>query len=260
MIYTGIKDKVAIITGAGMGIGFSIAELLLKNGARVVLNDVNEKVVENILINLEKKFPDNCSFFIGDAGDVEVIEKLVLFTLEQYGRIDFVIPNAGITLFGDFFKFKPQEFDKVIGLNLKGAFFLVQKTGEIMKKQGDGGRVILMSSITGIKGYPDLTAYSMTKAALQMMAKSLVLALAPYQITVNAIAPGATLTERTKKEEPDYAGTWGQLIPRGVVGKPKDMAETCLFLLSDGAAHINGQTLVVDGGWTVVGRYPEDLE
>ena len=100
----------------------------------------------------------------------------------------------------------------------------------------------------------------MTKAALQMMAKSLVLALAPYQITVNAIAPGATLTERTKEEEPDYAGTWGKLIPRGIVGKPNDVAEVCLFLLSDGAAHINGQTLVVDGGWTAIGRYPEDLE
>ncbi|MGB5205397.1 SDR family NAD(P)-dependent oxidoreductase [Eudoraea sp.] len=260
MIYTGIKGKVAIITGAGMGIGYAIAELLLKNGARVVLNEVDEKVAENTLIRLKKKFPDSCSLFIGDAGDVAVIDSLVHFTLEQYGRIDFVIPNAGITLFGDFFKFKPQEFDKVIGLNLKGAFFLVQKTGEIMKKQGDGGRVILMSSITGIRGYPDLTAYSMTKAALQMMAKSLVLALAPHEITVNAIAPGATLTERTKEEEPDYAGTWGKLIPRGIVGKPNDVAEACLFLLSEGAAHINGQTLVVDGGWTAIGRYPEDLE
>jgi 3-oxoacyl-[acyl-carrier protein] reductase len=260
MIYDGIKDKVAIITGAGMGIGYAIAELLLENGARVVLNDVDEKMAEEALLRLEKKFPDKCSVFIGDASDIEVIEKLVLFTLTQYKGIDFVIPNAGITLFGDFFRFKPEEFDKVIGLNLKGAFFLVQKTGEIMKTQGRGGRVVLMSSITGIKGYPDLTAYSMTKAALQMMAKSLVLALAPYQITVNAIAPGATLTERTKEEEPDYAGTWGKLIPSGVVGKPIDMAETCLFLLSDGAAHINGQTLVVDGGWTAIGRYPKDLE
>jgi len=243
-----------------MGIGYAIAELLLKNGARVVVNDLDKKAVKSSFAGLEKKFPDRCSLFVGDAGDMEVIDKLVQFTIEKYGQIDFVIPNAGITLFGDFFKFTPSEFDEVISLNMKGAFFLVQKTGEIMKKQGNGGRIVLMSSITGIKGYPDLTAYSMTKAALQMMAKSLVLALAPHQITVNAVAPGATLTERTKEEEPDYAGTWGKLIPTGIVGKPKDMAETCLFLLSEGAAHINGQTLVVDGGWTVIGRYPSDLE
>ena len=243
-----------------MGIGYAIAELLLKNGARVVVNDLDKKAVKSSFAGLEKKFPDRCSLFVGDAGDMEVIDKLVQFTIEKYGQIDFVIPNAGITLFGDFFKFTPSEFDEVISLNMKGAFFLVQKTGEIMKKQGNGGRIVLMSSITGIKGYPDLTAYSMTKAALQMMAKSLVLALAPHQITVNAVAPGATLTERTKEEEPDYAGTWGKLIPTGIVGKPKDMAETCLFLLSEGAAHINGQTLVVDGGWTVIGHYPSDLE
>ena len=102
MIYAGIKEKVAIITGAGMGIGYAIAELLLKNGAKVVLNEVDKKVVENTLISLEKKFPDSCSVFVGDAGDVEVIDKLILFTLEKFARIDFVIPNAGITLFGDF--------------------------------------------------------------------------------------------------------------------------------------------------------------
>lgn len=259
MNYSGIEGRVAIITGAGRGIGFAIAELLLKNGVRAVLNDSDEKVAATKLSALENKFPDTCSVFVGDAGDIEVIEQMVQFTLNQYNRIDFVIPNAGITLFGDFFRFKPSDFDRVIGLNLKGAFFLVQKTGEIMKKQGDGGRVILMSSITGLRGYPDLTAYSMTKAALQMLAKSLVLALAPHQITVNTIAPGATLTERTQQEEPDYAGTWGKLIPRGIVGKPNDVAETCLFLLSEGAAHINGQTIVVDGGWTAIGRYPDDL-
>jgi len=129
-----------------------------------------------------------------------------------------------------------------------------------MKDQGDGGRVVLMSSITGIKSYPSLAAYSMTKAALRMLARSLVLVLGPHRITINAIAPGATLTERTAMEEPDYAGAWGKLLPTGNVGKPEDMAQTCLFLLSGEAAHINGQTLVVDGGWTVVGRYPGDLD
>lgn len=107
MIFTGIKEKVAIITGAGIGIGYAIAELLLKNGARAVLNELDEKVAENKLMSLKQKFPDSCSVFIGDAGDVQVVDRLVHFALEQYDRIDFVIPNAGINLFGDFFKFKP---------------------------------------------------------------------------------------------------------------------------------------------------------
>ena len=259
-MYTGIKDKVAIITGAGTGIGFAIASLLLENGAKVVLNDLDKAVSEKAALQLNSQAPGQCLAYSGDAGEIDVIEALVSFTLENFGKINFVIPNAGITLFGDFFEFRPEDFHKVVNLNLQGAFFLVQKATAVMKTQGEGGRVVLMSSITGIKSYPSLAAYSMTKAALRMFAKSLVLVLGQHQITINAIAPGATLTERTAFEEPDYAGAWGKLLPGGNVGKPSDMANTCLFLLSEEAAHINGQTLVVDGGWTVIGRYPGDLD
>ena len=129
-----------------------------------------------------------------------------------------------------------------------------------MIKRGGGGRMVMMSSQVGIQAYHRLTAYSMTKAALQMFARNLAYELGPYQITVNAVAPGATLTERTKKEQPDYEGIWGKLIPRGVVGKPEDIAKVVLFLLSEEAAHINGQTIPVDGGWTVAGKYPEDIQ
>lgn len=259
-MYSGIKDKVAIVTGAGTGIGFAIVSKLLDSGAKVILNDVDPEVAEKASHELNIEHPGNCLPFAGDAGNIQIIEDLIKFTLTHYVRIDFVIPNAGITLFGDFFKFSPEDFQRVINLNLQGAFFLVQKATAIMKDQGNGGRVVLMSSITGIKSYPSLAAYSMTKAALRMLARSLVLVLGPHKITINAIAPGATLTERTELEEPDYAGAWGRLLPTGSVGKPEDMAHTCLFLLSKEAAHINGQTLVVDGGWTVVGRYPGDLD
>lgn len=259
-MYTGIQDKVAIITGAGTGIGYAIASLLLESGALVVINDIDKAVAKKAALTLSEETSGSCLSFPGDAGDVTFVDALIKFTVERYGRIDFVIPNAGITLFGDFFDITPDDFQQVVNLNLQGAFFLVQKTSAIMKEQGTGGRIVLMSSITGIKSYPSLSVYSMTKAALRMLARSLVLVLGPHQITINAIAPGATLTERTALEEPDYAGAWGKLLPAGSVGKPIDMANTCLFLLSNEAAHINGQTLVVDGGWTVVGRYPGDLK
>ncbi len=260
MQYSGIHDKVAIITGAGEGIGYAIARLLLQSGARVVLNDISEQRANSAAESLGKDYSGNCLPFAGDAADVAVVNQLVDFTLERFGKVDFVIPNAGITLFGDFFAFKPEDFERVVNLNLRGAFFLVQRATSEMKTQGSGGRVILMSSITGIKCYPSLAAYGMTKAALQMLARSLVLTLSPFHITINSIAPGATLTERTAKEEPDYAGAWAKLLPTASVGKPEDMAHMCLFLLSDKAAHITGQTHVVDGGWTVIGRYPGDLE
>ena len=147
-----------------------------------------------------------------------------------------------------------------MALNLRGAFFLAQRVAKEMIKQGKGGRMVLMSSQVGIRAYHRLSAYGMTKAALRMLAQNLAYELGQYGIAVNAIAPGATLTKRTAKEQPDYEGIWGQLNPNGRVGKPQDVAKTCLFLLSDEASHINGQTISVDGGWTTAGKYPEDLE
>jgi 3-oxoacyl-[acyl-carrier protein] reductase len=129
-----------------------------------------------------------------------------------------------------------------------------------MIKQGDGGSMVFMSSQVGIQAYQHLTAYGMTKAALLMMTKNLAYVLGKHKITANAVAPGATLTERTKKEQPDYEGIWAKLNPNERVGTPDDVARTVLFLLSDDASHINGQTIPVDGGWTVGGKYPEDLE
>ncbi len=259
MRYSGIKNKVAIVTGAGEGIGYAIAAMLLEAGAYVILNDISDEMAAKAVTALEKSYPGKCAAHAGDAGEIPVINGMVDLAIRQFGKIDFVIPNAGITLFRDFFEFSPEDFQRVVQLNLQGAFFLIQRATSEMRTRGEGGRIVLMSSITGIKSYPSLAAYSMTKAALQMLAKSLVLVLSPHGITINAIAPGATLTERTAMEEPDYAGAWAKLLPAGKVGKPEDIAHMCLYLLSEEAAHMTGQTLVVDGGWTVIGRYPGDL-
>jgi 3-oxoacyl-[acyl-carrier protein] reductase len=164
-----------------------------------------------------------------------------------------------MSLFGDFLDFTPESFQKVMRLNLQGAFFLAQSAAKQMIQQGRGGRMIMISSQVGIRAYHRLSAYGMTKAALRMFAQNLAYELGQYGITVNSIAPGATLTERTQQEQPDYDGVWAKLNPNGRVGKPEDIANTCLFLLSDEASHINGQTIPVDGGWTTAGKYPEDL-
>lgn len=259
MNYSGIQDKVAIVTGAGEGIGFSVAQLLVKAGAQVVLNDLDAEKAQRAAEKINGGNATACLSFPGDASVIDTINALVDFTIEKFGKVNFIVPNAGITLFGSFLDFTPDSFQKVIDLNLKGAFFLAQRAAKEIIKQGDRGSIVFMSSQVGIQAYQHLTAYGMTKAALRMMSKNLAYVLGKHQITANAVAPGATLTERTAKEQPDYEGIWGQLNPNNRVGTPEDIAKTVLFLLSEEASHINGQTIPVDGGWTVGGKYPEDI-
>jgi len=250
-------DKVAIITGAGRGIGFEIARQLVHAGASVALNDIDGKSAIDAAKILVKEGPGKCIAIQGDAGEILCINRLVSRTLEEYGRIDIAIANAGNTLFGDFFEFKPEDFQKVVTLNLYGPFFLAQQAARQMRLQGRGGRILLISSTIGLRAFPNLAIYSMTKSALHMMAKSLVLDLSPYDITINVIAPGATITERTLLEDPNYENKWSELIPMGKIAIPEDIAKPALLLLSDDCGHITGQTLVIDGGWTAVSPYPD---
>jgi glucose 1-dehydrogenase len=171
-------------------------------------------------------------------------------------KLDMIIANAGLTEFGDFFEFSPESFQKVVDLNLRGTFFLAQTAAKLMKKQGGGGNIVLIGSNVGARAYDNLAAYGMSKAGISMLAKQLVLPLGPLGISINCVSPGATLTERTKLEEPDYAGIWAKLNPNGRVGKPEDIAHTVSFMLSPQSRHITGQTLLVDGGWTAYGPTP----
>jgi glucose 1-dehydrogenase len=175
--------------------------------------------------------------------------------VDHFGKLDIVIANAGITLFGDFFNYTPEAFSRVMQVNLAGSFFLVQAAARQMKVQHSSGSILLMSSVTGHQAHKDLAAYGMSKAALEMMAKNLVVELSPLQININAIAPGATLTERTVQDAA-YRQTWSALTPMGKAAEVGDIAAAALFLVSDAAKHITGQSLVVDGGWTSVSPQP----
>ena len=251
------QNKVAVITGAGIGIGFAIAKQLVEEGASVVLNDLDQKVASDAVEQLNKIRSGSSVSCSGDAGSVHFTKVIIKKAVQQFGKIDLAIANAGITKFGDFFEFKEADFQQVLNVNLQGSFFLTQAAAQQMRDQATGGRILLMSSITGQRAYPYLTAYSMTKSALIMMARSLVMELSPHGISINAISPGATLTERTAIEDENYEELWKQLNPNGRVALPEDIANAALFLLSDAAQHINGQTLTVDGGWIGVGRNPK---
>ena len=248
------QNQVAIVTGAGQGIGLEICRQLARQGAHVLLNDIEELLAEEAARSIQKEH-GSCIPYAGDASDVSFIQEMVRESVNRFGKLDIAIANAGITLFGDFFEYKPEDFTQVMKVNLSGSFFLAQAAALQMKDQGASGRILFMSSVTGHQAHKDLAAYGMSKAALEMLAKTLVLELSPFAITVNAIAPGATSTERTLSD-PDYEQTWSRITPIGKPATAKDIANAALFLVSPEAGHITGQTLIVDGGWSSVSPSP----
>lgn len=248
------RDRVAIVTGAGQGIGLEICRLLAAQGAKVLLNDVEESLANEAAAQVRKDH-GVCVPFAGDVSDVTFIHEMVDACVKQFGRLDIAIANAGITLFGDFLTYTEKDFMKVMEVNLRGSFFLAQAAAQQMKEQGDGGRILFMSSVTGHQAHQNLAAYGMTKAALEMLAKNLVIELSADRITVNTVAPGATLSERTAND-PEYSKTWSAITPLGRPANTSDIAHAVSFLVSPHAGHITGQTLIVDGGWTSISPSP----
>jgi 3-oxoacyl-[acyl-carrier protein] reductase len=249
-----LKNKTAIVTGAGQGIGLEICRLLIAAGANVILNDIDENLCRDAVNKIDTSSP-SCIAFPGDSSKKELIEQMVDESVKQFGHLDIVIANAGITLFGDFFTYTEEAFYRVLQVNLGGTFFLAQAAANQMKKQGTGGSMLFTSSVTGHQAHQQLAAYGMTKAAIEMLAKNLVSEVSAFGINVNTIAPGATQTERTL-EDPEYVKTWSRITPMGRPASVTDIAHAALFLVSDEARHITGQSLVIDGGWTSMSPSP----
>jgi len=254
MSSTLFKDEVAIVTGAGQGIGFEICRKLASQGASVVLNDIDQELTVKA-VEIIKKEGGRCSGLPGDASRTEIIHELVKDALSRFGKLTIAIANAGITTYGDFFNYTREAFNQVMNLNLGGSFFLAQAAAAQMRIQGSGGTILFMSSVVGHQAHKNLAAYAISKAGLEMLAKNLVAELSPFKITVNALAPGATLTERTL-DETGYENTWSRITPMGRPASVLEIADAALFLVSPGSRHITGQTLVVDGGWTSVSPSP----
>ncbi len=249
------SGKVAIVTGAGQGIGFEMGRQLAMEGALVILNDLDPAFAEKAAKRIQEETNGKCLAMAGDSGDLVFIQKMVSTAVSIFGKLDIVIANAGITLFGDFLTYTPESFFRVLQVNLGGTFFLAQAAANQMKRQGSGGSLLFTSSVTGHQAHKNLAAYGMSKAALEMLAKNLVVELSAYHINVNTIAPGATLTERTM-EDREYEKTWSAITPMGRPAYVSDIAQAALFLVSEKAKHITGQCLVIDGGWTSVSPSP----
>lgn len=247
-----LTNKVAIITGSRRGMGKSHALVLAKAGAKVVVNDISledcQKVVEEI-----KSFNGEAIALKCDVTNKEDIENLVKTTINTFGKIDILVNNAGICEFKPFLELTEKDWDKTINVNLKGYFLVAQRVAQEMVKNKSGSIINIASIAMGQQGigFLNLAHYCASKGGIIGLTEAMALELAPYNIRVNAIAPGAIETPMADplKVDPKVLENTLQRIPFKRLGKPEEVSFLVLFLASEESSYITGSTFVVDGGW-----------
>lgn len=242
-----LEGKVVIITGASRGIGKGIAEIFAKNGANVAFtyssSASSAQELENELTALGVK----AKGYQSNAADFNEAEKLVNDVLADFGTVDVLINNAGITKDNLLMRMSEEDFDAVIDINLKSVFNMTKAVQKTMLKNRSGS-IINMSSVVGVKGNAGQANYAASKAGMIGFTKSIALELGSRNIRCNAIAPGFIETEMTAKLNEDVVKGWRESIPLKRGGSPEDVANVCVFLASDMSAYVTGQVINVDGG------------
>jgi len=246
-----LENKSAIITGAGSGIGRGIALAFSKEGANVVVADINEQggkeTVE--LIKQEKK-SSQAVFVKTDVSRAEDINNMVQACLDSFGKIDILVNNAGILMSGPLHEMNEQDWDKILSVNLKSVFLASKRVIPGMLKQGKG-KIINTTSIAGLIGFNEMGAYCATKGGIIALSKSMAIDYAPSGININCIAPGVIRTQMTKAmlEDPAIKEAFASNTPYPRFGEPKDIAMAAVYLASDESDFMVGHVLTVDGGY-----------
>ena len=240
-----LKDKVALVTGAAQGIGFACAQAFSREGARLVLADVNADKGGKAAESLGAQFA-RCDVARKDQV-VAAVEKCV----KDFGRIDVLVANAGIVHAAEFLDLKEEDFDRVISVNLKGIFLAGQAAARQMVKQGGGGSIVNMSSVNAVMAIPNQVPYVVSKGGINQLTKVMALSLAPHKIRVNGIGPGTILTELARTAVLGNKEAEKKILsrtPLGRMGEPAEIASVAVFLASDESSYMTGQTLYPDGG------------
>ncbi len=242
-----LEGKVAIITGASRGIGSGIAKVFAEQGADVAFTYSSSVESAMALENELNALGIKSKGYKSNAADFNEAQKLVDDVMVDFGNIDILINNAGITKDNLLMRMSEEDFDAVININLKSVFNMTKAVQKIMLKNRKGS-IVNMSSVVGVKGNAGQANYAASKAGMNGFTKSIALELGSRNIRCNAIAPGFIETEMTAKLNEDVVKGWREAIPLKRGGTPEDVANVCVFLASDMSAYVTGQVINVDGG------------
>ena len=241
-----LTDQVAIVTGAGRGIGKVIAFTLAGEGANVLINDMDEQSAQATAVELQQRGHPALAF-VADVADEAQVNQMVKAALNKWERIDILVNNAGITRDNLLVRMKEEQWDAVLDVNLKGAFICTKAVARPMMKARQG-RIINIASVAGIIGNPGQANYSASKGGLIALTKTTARELAGRGITCNAVAPGFIETPMTEQLSPEVRDRLLSQVPLGQPGRPEDVAAVVTFLAGPAAEYITGQVLNVDGG------------
>jgi NAD(P)-dependent dehydrogenase (short-subunit alcohol dehydrogenase family) len=244
------EGKVAIVTGAGRGMGRAVAERFGREGAAVVVAEVNAPHGEEVAGRIREAGGNSVAAAV-DVSRTSDVRRLFQEAVNAFGTVDIVVNNAGIAVGRSILDYTEEDWDLQMGVNVKGVFFCCQEAARLMIPRRQGKIVNFASTSAFVSSSKPEVAYDTSKGAVRQMTISIAAELAPHGINVNAVAPGTTATEMTKSTLGTEEGLAWQLarIPMGRVGRPDDIASVVLFLCSPEAGYITGHTLVADGGW-----------
>jgi len=249
-----LQDRVAIITGAAQGIGQAIAQGLAREGAAVVIADLQEAKAQETVASINEAGGRALAMKV-DVMHLPDLSAMVEQTLAHFGQVDILVNNAGILIIKPFLEVTEADWERQLGINLKAAFFATQRVAEAMIRTGRRGRIVNVASTSAFTASTIPTVpYDISKAGVRMLTTSSAVQLAKHGINVNAIAPGTIDTELARSAlEPEKLAKFGEVrIPIGRLGQPQDLVGAVVFLCSDDSDYVLGHTLVVDGGWLAV--------
>jgi gluconate 5-dehydrogenase len=247
-----LDGKIAVVTGGAGGIGEALALGLAVHGATVVVSSRNQDAIAAVAKKITDESGREAFAIASDVTDEASIQNLVSQVVKKFGRLDILVNAMGMNIKRDAFEYPMEDWDKIFAVNVKGTMVACKAAGKVMREQ-KGGAIVNLSSVRGIRGYTGgNTGYCATKGAVELITRALALEWAPHGIRVNALGPALVITPGTKHiaEDPKLAAKYAAAVPMGRIGMPEDMVGAVIYLVSEAASFVTGQTIYVDGGLT----------